>query len=181
MWRGFEAGTESIELMHHKQDRAGQSMASRSKVVDTAKARLDNLEEVAHSHNVAHKAAIARMDELERELQVLKARTSRAIEPGARGRSPTPPLMGERDRSPAGSRSPRDGEAEFQVVMGGCRDARKTEAEEEAKKLKRYFPLLNALGLPMIAGLRTVALLSSRSHCTILITPRPFLRNEPGR
>ena len=112
-YTSHEAGTEapplvrslleSIELMHHKQDRAGQSMASMSKDVDTAKARLDNLEEVAHSHNVAHKAAIARMDELERELQVLKARTSRAIEPGARGRSPTPPLRRERDRSPAGS------------------------------------------------------------------------------
>ena len=48
-----------------------------SKEVDTAKARLDNLEEVTHHHNVAHKAAIARMDELEKELQVRKARASK--------------------------------------------------------------------------------------------------------
>ena len=126
---------ESIELMHHKQDSAGRNMASMSKDVDTAKARLDNLEEVAHNHNVAHKAAIARMDELERELQLLKAKTSRAMDLGARGRSPTPPMRGDGDRSPAGSRSPRDVEAEFQIVMGGWRDARKTEAEEEAGRV----------------------------------------------
>ena len=120
--------------MHNKQDNAGRNMASMSKDVDTAKARLDNLEEVAHNHNVAHKAAIARMDELERELLLLKAKTLRAMDPGARGRSP-PPLRGEGDRSPAGSRSPRDVEAEFQIVMGGWRDARKTEAEEEAGKV----------------------------------------------
>ena len=71
--------------MHHKQDRASRSMASMSKEVDTAKARLDSLEEVTHHHNVAHKAAIARMDELEKELQVLKARASRTTgEIGAR-------------------------------------------------------------------------------------------------
>ena len=127
---------ESIELMHHKQDSVSRSMASMSKDVDTAKARLDNLEEVTHHHNVAHKAAIARMDELERELQFLKSRTSRMTgDNGARGRSPTPPFRGDGDRSPAGSRSPRDAEAEFQIVIGGWKDARKTEAEEEAEKV----------------------------------------------
>ena len=44
---------ESIELMHHKQDSVSRSMASMSKDVDTAKTRLDNLEEVTHHHNVA--------------------------------------------------------------------------------------------------------------------------------
>ena len=131
---------ESIELMHHKQDSAGHNMASMSKDVDTAKARLDNLEEVAHNHNVAHKAAIARMDELERKLQLLKAKTSRAMDLGARGRSPTPTMRGDGDRSPAGSRSPRDVEAEFQIVMGGWRDARKTEAEEEAGRVLATAP-----------------------------------------
>ena len=127
---------ESIELMHHKQDSVSRSMASMSKDVDTAKARLDNLEEVTHHHNVAHKAAVARMDELERELQFLKSRTSRMTgDNGARGRSPTPPFRGDGDRSPAGSRSPRDAEAEFQIVIGGWKDARKTEAEEEAEKV----------------------------------------------
>ena len=161
--------------MHHKQDCAGRNMASMSKDVDTAKARLDNLEEVAHNHHVAHKAAIARMDELERELQLLKARTSRAMDLGTRGRSPTPPLRGERDRSPAGSRSPRDVEAEFQIVMGGWRDARKTEAEEEAEKV------LSTVESSRSVGLRTFALPFLRSPCTILTMLQPFRPNEPGR
>ena len=36
-----------------------------------------------------------------------------------------------------GSRSPRDAEAEFQIVVGGWKDARRTEAEEEADKILR--------------------------------------------
>ena len=128
---------QSIELMHRKQDCAGKSIGLMRQDVDTAKGRIDTLEEVTQYHNVAHKAAIARMDEVERELQALRARTARAAEPGARGRSPTPPLRGDRDRSPMGSRSPRDAEAEFQIVMGGWKDARRTEAEEEADKILR--------------------------------------------
>ena len=126
---------QSIELMHRKQDSAGKSMGLLRQDVDTAKGRIDTLEEVTQYHNVAHKAAIARMDELERELQALRARTARAAESGARGRSPKPPLRGDRDRSLVGSRSPRDAEAEFQIVMGGWKDARRTEAEEEADKI----------------------------------------------
>ena len=71
---------QSIELMHRKQDSAGKSMGLLRQDVDTAKGRIDTLEEVTQYHNVAHKAAIARMDELERELQALRARTARAAE-----------------------------------------------------------------------------------------------------
>ena len=52
---------QSIELMHRKQDSAGKSMRLLTQDVDTAKGRIDTLEEVTQYHNVAHKAAIARM------------------------------------------------------------------------------------------------------------------------
>ena len=87
--------------------------------------------QVTHCHNVAHKSAIARMDELERELKALKLQQST----GVRGRSPTPPCgaAADRDRSPVWSRSPRDPDAELQVVFGGWKDARRAEAENEVK------------------------------------------------
>ena len=53
---------QSIELMHRKQDSAGKSMGLLRQDVDAAKGRIDTLEEVTQYHNVAHKAAIARMD-----------------------------------------------------------------------------------------------------------------------
>ena len=158
--------------MHRKQDCAGRSMANMGKEVDTAKARLDNLEEVTHDHNVAHKAAIARMDEFERELQVLKARTSRTTDPGMRGVSPTPRCFGERDRSPAGSRAPRDVEAEFEIVIGGWKDARKAE---------KVLTSVGFLGSSKSAGLPASAPRFSRSPCTTQIRLRHSPPKEHGR
>ena len=97
--------------------------------VENACVRLDGLEEVTHHHNLAHKAARERMNELEKELRALRFQNQSA----ERGRSPTPGRGGtgvdDRGRSPRGSRSPRDPDAELQVVFGGWRDARRSDAE----------------------------------------------------
>ena len=125
-----------IELMHRKQDCAGKIGLMRQDV-DTAKGRIDTLEEVTQYTtwlirrrlpawmNLRVNSRLSGQGQLERRSQVCGAALLLPLFEGI-GIGP-----------PVGSRSPRDAEAEFQIVMGGWKDARRTEAEEEADKILR--------------------------------------------
>ena len=86
------------------------------------------LEEVARHHNAAQSTTTTRLDGLEREVEALR---SQGPSPVGRGRSSTPVRGGGRDLSPIAAWSPRDLESELQIVVGGWRDARKADAEQE--------------------------------------------------
>ena len=126
---------QSLDLVHSKMDQAHQQVSALGSDVHHTKKRVGALEDVARHHNATQAAAMTRLDQLEKEVEALR---SRGPSPAARGRSPTLVRqggVGGREVSPAAGRSPRDLDAELQIVIGGWRDARKADAEREASTM----------------------------------------------
>ena len=124
--------TQSMSALHHKQDRSHKDLLDLGTEMQTQKVRVETLEKTARIHNDLHEQSISRISQLEKEVQDL-----RRSQTPPRGREPGSPRF-RNDRSPPRSPSAqreRESEEELDIVVGGWRDARRSDAENEVQSL----------------------------------------------
>ena len=127
----------SMQQLHHKQDRSHKDLLELATDVQSHGLRVEQLEKTASIHNDLHERSIARIDALEKEVQELRRSQTpprmrgTGTEAGGHphyGRSPARSPSVQRDRA-------RDAEEELDIVVGGWRDARRVDAENEVQSL----------------------------------------------
>ena len=129
--------------LNQKADQIHQEMCSFSAELQSHSVRISSLEQVASEHSSKHDSTDSRIKALEAKIEVLLAQNETlSAQNTNRSRSPSRTGLGTGVRSPS-PRSPRfihRGEFlgqndDFDVVVGGWNDARKTDAFEEIKNV----------------------------------------------
>ena len=134
--------------LHNKADQIHQQMCTFGAEIQAHGVRITSLEQVASEHTSKHESSEARIRALENKIEVLIAQNeSLASKSDLRSRSPMRTGLGTRGgggRSPS-PRSPRfinraefAGQSDdFDVVIGGWSDARKSDAFDEVRNIFR--------------------------------------------
>ena len=129
--------------LHQKADQIHNEMCRYGADIQAQSVRISNLEQVASEHSSKHDSSEARINALEAKIESLIAQNESLVSKGdLRSRSPSRTGLGTGNRSPS-PRSPRfinRGEFmgwndDFDVVVGGWNDARKSDAFEEIKNI----------------------------------------------